>query len=55
LLVFPESAVHGLLADVAEPYRWMSYSLGPDLAVIDTARNVLVGAYQFETKPNAFS
>jgi hypothetical protein len=43
------------LSPNAESYRWMSYSLGPDLAVIDTARNVLVGAYEFETKPNAFS
>jgi hypothetical protein len=38
----------------AEPYRWMSYSLGPDLAVIDTARNVRAAAYEFETEPGAF-
>ena len=37
-----------------EPHRWMTCSLGPDLAVIDIARNVFAGAYEFETEPGAF-
>jgi hypothetical protein len=37
----------------AEPYRWTSYSLRPDLTVIDTARNVRAAAYEFETEPGA--
>jgi hypothetical protein len=33
----------------------MSYSLEPDLTVIDTARNVLAAAYEFETEAGALS
>jgi len=29
--------------------------LEPDLTVIDTARNVLAAAYEFETEPGAFA